>query len=114
MRVKWPPVERFFPFQLLDIFETALALSANPYLTTADSESGYPNNKLGKHLDCIQTTPCTGFRNLLLHQIRKFHSYESLFPTLITIQKHKELTSCCEPVPGYVLRKELYHQHIVR
>ena len=59
-----------------NVFQTAHALSTNPYLTTA----------LG----------------------------ESLFSTLITIQKHKELTSRCELIPDYVLIKKWCHQHIVR
>ena len=89
MRVKWPPVERFLPFQLLGRFSNRSALSTNPYLTTADSESGYPNIELGKHLDCIQTAPCTDFHSLLLHQNRKFHSCESFFSTLKTVQRIK-------------------------
>jgi len=36
------------------------------------------------------------------------------FQTPIVAQKHKVATSCFEHSPGYVTKRELYHQRIVK
>ena len=75
---------------------------------------GIPKYRIGKAPGLHPNRSMYWFSQSFASTNRKFHSCGSLFSTLITVQKQKELTSCCEPVPGYVLRKELCHQRIVR